>query len=712
MTLHVDSERMVVALVLVCIAVAVALLGRRGRRASMTRTVLFALCFGAAVALGRSLVLPDTALALFWPAAGIAGLWLLGSPRGVHLQLDVLALSSTTVVVNELLGVPTASALAFGAANLAVGVAVLVVSEVGGLRAGGPGRSGLRQLRDLAVLGAASLTAGLVSAPFGLLASWLATGEVRSDVALSWILRNASGAFLVMVVAMAVGDAALRLASGADVRSLLASRPRPHVVLEAATMVPGSVALTVAVFVPHDAPPLAFLALLGSAYVGSRFAPLVATVHTAVVVAIAVTTTLRGLGPFSVIDDVLLRADVVQAFLLASAAVALTYSMAARERHQLLARLASTEAAVRQHAELLVGVTDGLSAGLLVVEEDGTVVLSNPASAAWAPLAHDRAVALPTIAHLALRDLQGERIQPGQAPHERALATGEVVVAELARRDPVSGRDAVVRVTADPITLVRGLVPRRLVVVRVEDMTVEHTRQRNLESFAGIIAHDLKGPLAAITSWAAVVGDELATAGHREPARGTTWSSVDTGLDRIQSAGTTMNTLIDDLLVFATAGSSELRAADVHLAPMLEEVVALVRDARPEGSPSPWVHVDAPDAVRADPSQVRQVLANVLGNAVKYVAPGVVPHVTVRSRAVGGDTVEIAVEDNGIGIPAEHRRRVFDSFFRAHADQPYSGTGLGLSICAQAVQRHGGTIAAHEGSRGAGTLVVITLPAA
>ena len=114
--------------------------------------------------------------------------------------------------------------------------------------------------------------------------------------------------------------------------------------------------------------------------------------------------------------------------------------------------------------------------------------------------------------------------------------------------------------------------------------------------------------------------------------------------------------------------------------------------------------------VRADLTLVRQVLNNLIGNAVKYVATGVQPVVHVSSTQVG-DMVQVRVVDNGIGIPAEERTRVFDSWFRSETSRRlYPGTGLGLSITARAVERHGGTITARQRTDASGSVFTFTLP--
>jgi signal transduction histidine kinase len=119
-------------------------------------------------------------------------------------------------------------------------------------------------------------------------------------------------------------------------------------------------------------------------------------------------------------------------------------------------------------------------------------------------------------------------------------------------------------------------------------------------------------------------------------------------------------------------------------------------------------------SVWADPGLVRQLFDNLLGNAVKYVAPGVRPRVDVRARTDDGpgdgDWAEIRVTDNGIGIPEDQRELVFETFHRVQRDG-YQGTGLGLAICRRIVERHGGSIHAEPGPDGHGTTMVVRLPA-
>jgi signal transduction histidine kinase len=123
----------------------------------------------------------------------------------------------------------------------------------------------------------------------------------------------------------------------------------------------------------------------------------------------------------------------------------------------------------------------------------------------------------------------------------------------------------------------------------------------------------------------------------------------------------------------------------------------------------PRFSVGALDPVYADAVGLRQLLDNLVGNAIKYTAPGVIPRVTVSSTRRGG-MVEISVADNGIGIPAGQHEAIFNNFHRAHRNAGYSGNGLGLAICQRIVARHGGVITAQD-NPGGGSRFTFTLPA-
>jgi signal transduction histidine kinase len=109
---------------------------------------------------------------------------------------------------------------------------------------------------------------------------------------------------------------------------------------------------------------------------------------------------------------------------------------------------------------------------------------------------------------------------------------------------------------------------------------------------------------------------------------------------------------------------------------------------------------------QVDPLRLEQVLANLIDNAIKYSPDGGPIDVTLTA---GGDELQIVVTDEGIGVPPEHRERIFDRFYQAHGERRFGGMGLGLYISRQIVELHGGVLKA-EHPREGGTWIVLRLP--
>ncbi|GAA0905766.1 hypothetical protein GCM10009558_094940 [Virgisporangium aurantiacum] len=172
-----------------------------------------------------------------------------------------------------------------------------------------------------------------------------------------------------------------------------------------------------------------------------------------------------------------------------------------------------------------------------------------------------------------------------------------------------------------------------------------------------------------------------------------------------------MAELISDLLDYTAAGDRPLTVEPVDLNGLVGDVVT-ARTTAASVDPDllvPQIYVPPLPPVRADQALLRQVLDNLVGNAVKYTPPGRPAPIDVTAHESSG-VVTVEVADRGIGIPAGQHHAIFGSFHRAHADG-YAGTGLGLAICARIVERHGGTISAHD-NPGGGTVVRLTLRAA
>ncbi|MBM7775568.1 PAS domain S-box-containing protein [Actinokineospora baliensis] len=216
-----------------------------------------------------------------------------------------------------------------------------------------------------------------------------------------------------------------------------------------------------------------------------------------------------------------------------------------------------------------------------------------------------------------------------------------------------------------------------------------------LDRFTAMVAHDLKSPLTAITAYTEVVADLIADRGAAER----------TALAAISRAAGRMTVMIDDLLAHARSSHESLGLREVDLDGIVDDLAAELS----AGSARVEITRDRLPEVPGHPTLLRQVMANLLGNAVKYVAPGVTPRVHVAAEWVDG-AVTITTSDNGIGIAPDARERVFALFHRADTVSDYQGTGIGLSTCRRIVERHGGQIWIEPNHPG-GTRVRFTVPA-
>ena len=228
---------------------------------------------------------------------------------------------------------------------------------------------------------------------------------------------------------------------------------------------------------------------------------------------------------------------------------------------------------------------------------------------------------------------------------------------------------------------------------------VERERSNaDLEAFAYVASHDLAEPLRSVAGFVALLerqyGDRL-----DDRAREFIAYAVD-GVERMQA-------MIDDLLLYARAGTTDLRLERVDAG---ELVAGVLRDlATAVAECGATVEVGALPVLRADPGQLQRVFLNLLGNAIKFTAPGVAPQVTVSGRTAGDDA-EIAVADNGIGIDPAEVERAFEMFARLPGRAAeYQGTGLGLAISRRIVERHGGRLWV-EPNAGGGSVFALRLP--
>jgi PAS domain S-box-containing protein len=220
-----------------------------------------------------------------------------------------------------------------------------------------------------------------------------------------------------------------------------------------------------------------------------------------------------------------------------------------------------------------------------------------------------------------------------------------------------------------------------------------------LQDFATIASHDLQEPLRKVMAFGEHLkehsGDNLDELGRDY-------------LARMQSAALRMSVLIEALLQYSRVATRAQPFQPVDLLAVVFGVVADMEEriakshARIELVPVP--------KVMADPTQMRQLMQNLVANALKFQNPGTRPVVVIEGRTTDQGWCEISVRDNGIGFEEKHLERIFRPFQRLHGRSEYEGSGMGLAICRKVVARHGGTITAHS-SPGEGSTFVVTLPA-
>jgi PAS domain S-box-containing protein len=282
---------------------------------------------------------------------------------------------------------------------------------------------------------------------------------------------------------------------------------------------------------------------------------------------------------------------------------------------------------------------------------------------------------------------------------------------EIDLRAPLpSGKTVCLHAIGAPITDVRGRVVR--LEGTVQDITerkraeqeieryaarLERSNQE-LEEFAYVISHDLQEPVRTVKGFLDLLERRYAE-GLDEQAKSFIDYAVD-GAERMQE-------MIGALLDLSRVGTQGEPLIPIDVEAVLERALKMLDRSIAESGAR--VTHDPLPVVQGDGVQLAQVFQNLIANAIKFRRADEAPQVHV-SATREGDLWRFSVADNGIGIPADQRERIFQIFHRLHTREEYPGTGIGLALCRRIVERHGGRIWV-ESEPGEGATFYFTLPA-
>jgi PAS domain S-box-containing protein len=249
------------------------------------------------------------------------------------------------------------------------------------------------------------------------------------------------------------------------------------------------------------------------------------------------------------------------------------------------------------------------------------------------------------------------------------------------------------------IGMVHDITERKQAEEQLKDYAERLERSNHeLEQFAFMASHDLQEPLRKIEMFGDLLLERATCLKDRERNY----------LDRMRNAAARMRDMVTGLLQLSRITTEVRPFVSVSLSRVLSEVLSDMEEkVRHTGGK---VEYSALPIVEGDPMQLRQLLQNLIGNALKYHQPDTPPDVKIYAKQLS-EKAQIFVEDQGIGFDQENAERIFQPFHRLVGHSQYEGNGIGLSICRRIVERHAGTISATS-TPGEGAVFMVTLPLA
>jgi light-regulated signal transduction histidine kinase (bacteriophytochrome) len=231
------------------------------------------------------------------------------------------------------------------------------------------------------------------------------------------------------------------------------------------------------------------------------------------------------------------------------------------------------------------------------------------------------------------------------------------------------------------------------------------TVRGELKDFTYTVSHDLRADLRHILAFAEIVQED---AGPQLDAQ------VQGHLATITASARHMGVLMDGLMEYSRMGTVPLHVAPVQVGPMVAELCQALQAQHPQRVLEWRIADDFPD-VRVDATQMRQAMAHLLGNAIKFTATRALATIEVGHHVDLSEGVEpcctFFVRDNGVGFNPAMQAKLFHVFQRLHSPREFAGIGMGLALTRKMVERHGGTVSA-EGAVEGGCCIRMALPRA
>jgi len=422
--------------------------------------------------------------------------------------------------------------------------------------------------------------------------------------------------------------------------------------------------------------PVSFMVLPCVVWAALRFPQYVSAVTVFIISSITLWGHLRGEGPFvrpTLHESIFL----VQAFISVTAMTSLIMAAVVAER--------------KRARDELHALFENTQEAILIADAESRYVDANPAACALTGYTREE------LTRLKVRDITAIAVtDSGVRMWREFLRTGKMEGEYRVRRRDGSAVEVEFRAVANflpglHLSVMRDITERKQAENQVRRLNEELERRveertaklrealREIDTFSYSVAHDLRGPLRAMTGFSEALLQDYAA---KLDAEGQDF------VQRIADAGRRMDSLIMDILAYSRLSRDEVPLEPVNLDAVVTQVLSqMAREIRDRQG---RVTVRSPlESVMGHGSMLQQVVTNLISNAVKFARPGVSPEVLIRAESRSA-SVRLWIEDNGIGIAPEYQERVFGLFQRLNPVESFPGTGVGLAIVRRAIERMGG----------------------